>query len=130
MPADEWWTYALLFFADDFAYYWFHRIHHEGAGLLGQPRRPPLLRALQPLDRAAADLDADDGAAVLGAAGTARLCPLDDHHPVGGQPDLPVLDPHRARQAAVGANRVRLQHALAPPRSSRRQRRLPRPQLR
>ncbi|HEY6551692.1 MAG TPA: sterol desaturase family protein [Solirubrobacterales bacterium] len=29
MPADEWWTYALLFFADDFAYYWFHRIHHE-----------------------------------------------------------------------------------------------------
>ncbi len=29
MPADEWWTYAILFFADDFAYYWFHRIHHE-----------------------------------------------------------------------------------------------------
>jgi sterol desaturase/sphingolipid hydroxylase (fatty acid hydroxylase superfamily) len=29
MPADEWWTYALLFFADDLAYYWFHRIHHE-----------------------------------------------------------------------------------------------------
>lgn len=29
MPADKWWTYALLFFADDFAYYWFHRVHHE-----------------------------------------------------------------------------------------------------
>lgn len=29
MPADQWWTYAILFFADDFAYYWFHRIHHE-----------------------------------------------------------------------------------------------------
>jgi sterol desaturase/sphingolipid hydroxylase (fatty acid hydroxylase superfamily) len=29
MPADEWWTYVLLFFADDLAYYWFHRIHHE-----------------------------------------------------------------------------------------------------
>jgi|SRR6478672_978362 len=29
MPADQWWTYVLLFFADDFAYYWFHRIHHE-----------------------------------------------------------------------------------------------------
>ena len=28
MPA-EWWTYVLLCFADDFAYYWFHRIHHE-----------------------------------------------------------------------------------------------------
>jgi sterol desaturase/sphingolipid hydroxylase (fatty acid hydroxylase superfamily) len=25
MPAGEWWTYAILFFA----YYWFHRIHHE-----------------------------------------------------------------------------------------------------
>ena len=23
------WTWALLFFADDFAYYWFHRLHHE-----------------------------------------------------------------------------------------------------
>jgi len=29
MPADEWWTYVLLFFADDLAYYWFHRVHHE-----------------------------------------------------------------------------------------------------
>jgi sterol desaturase/sphingolipid hydroxylase (fatty acid hydroxylase superfamily) len=29
MPADEWWTYVLLFLADDLAYYWFHRIHHE-----------------------------------------------------------------------------------------------------
>ena len=29
MPADAWWTYVLLFFADDLAYYWFHRIHHE-----------------------------------------------------------------------------------------------------
>ncbi|HMJ09318.1 MAG TPA: hypothetical protein VK468_09960, partial [Pyrinomonadaceae bacterium] len=24
-PADAWWTWALLFFIDDFAYYWFHR---------------------------------------------------------------------------------------------------------
>ncbi|MEP6849308.1 MAG: sterol desaturase family protein, partial [Acidobacteriota bacterium] len=28
-PADAWWTYALLFFLDDFAYYWFHRACHE-----------------------------------------------------------------------------------------------------
>ncbi|MET7424659.1 sterol desaturase family protein [Dactylosporangium sp. NPDC005555] len=27
-PASPW-TWALLFFADDFAYYWFHRLHHE-----------------------------------------------------------------------------------------------------
>lgn len=28
-PADAWWTWALLFFVDDFLYYWFHRISHE-----------------------------------------------------------------------------------------------------
>jgi sterol desaturase/sphingolipid hydroxylase (fatty acid hydroxylase superfamily) len=28
-PANAWWTWALLFFIDDFAYYWFHRISHE-----------------------------------------------------------------------------------------------------
>ncbi|HET9132352.1 MAG TPA: sterol desaturase family protein, partial [Terriglobia bacterium] len=28
-PADAWWTWALLFFVDDFVYYWFHRISHE-----------------------------------------------------------------------------------------------------
>ncbi|WBB50840.1 sterol desaturase family protein [Verrucosispora sp. WMMA2044] len=25
----DWWVWVLLFFADDFAYYWFHRAHHE-----------------------------------------------------------------------------------------------------
>src|SRR4030095_10730558 len=25
-PADAWWSWAILFVADDFAYYWFHRI--------------------------------------------------------------------------------------------------------
>ncbi|MFU8873965.1 sterol desaturase family protein [Micromonospora sp. SL4-19] len=25
----DWWTWVLLFFADDLAYYWFHRLHHE-----------------------------------------------------------------------------------------------------
>merc|ERR1711974_10835 len=24
-----WWSFVLIFFADDFAYYWFHRISHE-----------------------------------------------------------------------------------------------------
>lgn len=28
-PVDAWWTWAILFFADDFAYYWFHRVSHE-----------------------------------------------------------------------------------------------------
>jgi sterol desaturase/sphingolipid hydroxylase (fatty acid hydroxylase superfamily) len=25
----DWWVWVLLFFADDLAYYWFHRLHHE-----------------------------------------------------------------------------------------------------
>ena len=32
-------TWVLLFFADDLAYYWFHRVSHEEPVLLGQPRR-------------------------------------------------------------------------------------------
>jgi alkylglycerol monooxygenase len=29
MPMNVWWSWALLLFIDDFAYYWFHRISHE-----------------------------------------------------------------------------------------------------
>src|ERR1043165_6394644 len=28
-PASAWWTWIVLFFVDDFVYYWFHRISHE-----------------------------------------------------------------------------------------------------
>ena len=28
-PADAWWAWVILFFVDDLAYYWFHRISHE-----------------------------------------------------------------------------------------------------
>lgn len=28
-PAGAWWTWVVLFFVDDLAYYWFHRISHE-----------------------------------------------------------------------------------------------------
>ena len=28
-PADAWWTWGILFFVDDFVYYWFHRVSHE-----------------------------------------------------------------------------------------------------
>ena len=28
-PAETWWTWVILFFVDDFAYYWFHRVSHE-----------------------------------------------------------------------------------------------------
>jgi sterol desaturase/sphingolipid hydroxylase (fatty acid hydroxylase superfamily) len=29
LEASVWWTWPLLFLADDLAYYWFHRVHHE-----------------------------------------------------------------------------------------------------
>ena len=29
LPTDAWWTYVLLFLADDLAFYWFHRVGHE-----------------------------------------------------------------------------------------------------
>ena len=29
LPMDTWWAWGLLFVADDLAYYWFHRLHHE-----------------------------------------------------------------------------------------------------
>lgn len=28
-PVDAWWSWVVLFFVDDFAYYWFHRFAHE-----------------------------------------------------------------------------------------------------
>ena len=29
LDADHWWVWVLLFFGDDLAYYWFHRVSHE-----------------------------------------------------------------------------------------------------
>ncbi|MCU7726308.1 sterol desaturase family protein [Actinoplanes sp. KI2] len=29
LSPSHWWVWVLLFFADDLAYYWFHRLHHE-----------------------------------------------------------------------------------------------------
>ena len=29
LPTDAWWTFLLLFIADDFSYYWYHRSHHR-----------------------------------------------------------------------------------------------------
>jgi len=29
IPDDAWWAWVALFFADDFSYYWFHRVSHE-----------------------------------------------------------------------------------------------------
>ena len=44
---------------------------------------------------------------------------LDDLHRVLDQPDLPVLRAHRTGRAVAGADRIRVQHSLAPPRAPR-----------
>ena len=69
----------------------------RGALVLGRARQPPLEPALQPLDGAAPVVDdADHRPALLGAARAARLPPAMILTAHGDQPDLPVLDPHRA----------------------------------
>src|SRR5918992_230592 len=98
--------------------------------LLGQPRRPPLEPPLQPLDGRPADLGADDLPAVLAAAAAARLSALDGPARAGVEPDLPVRPSHGADRAPAEAAGGRAQHAVAPSRPPRRQRAVPRPQLR
>ena len=126
----DWWVWVLLFFADDLAYYWFHRVSPREPRVLGEPRRPPLLPALQPLDGAAPDLGADDLPAVLAAAAAARLPAVDGPARAELEPDLPVRPPHGADREAAAAARGDPQHAVAPPRPPRRERAVPGPQLR
>ena len=97
LDADDWWVWVLLFFADDLAYYWFHRVSHESRVFWASHVVHHSVAALQPLDRAAPDLGADDLPAVLAAAAAARLRALDGPAGPELEPDLPVLAPHRAR---------------------------------
>ena len=86
---------SLLFFADDLAYYWFHRVHHEvrvfwASHVVHHSSEhfnlsTALRQTWTPMTEPA----------VLGAARPARLRAVDDPHPAVGEPDLPVLDPHR-----------------------------------
>ncbi len=36
----QWWAWVLLFFLDDFTYYWFHRMNHEVRFFWGWSRTP------------------------------------------------------------------------------------------
>ena len=98
--------------------------------VLGQPRRAPLLAALQPLDRAAPDVGADDLLPLLAPAAAARLPGLDGPPRPGLVADLPVLDPHGAHQAPAALGRADAQHAVAPPRPPRLEPPVPRQELR
>ena len=56
MPMNAWWTWVILFFVDDFAYYFFHRVSHESRSVLEFSRRPSFFEAIQPERRRAAKL--------------------------------------------------------------------------
>ena len=130
MPADKWWTYVLLFFADDFAYYWFHRIHHEVRVFWAShvvhhsSEHYNLSTALRQTWTPMTALPFWAPLALLGFAPWMILT----------QQAISLIYQfwiHTERVKKLPRLvRVRLQHALAPPRPPRLQRGLPRPQLR
>ena len=98
--------------------------------VLGRARRPSPERGLQPVDRAAPDLERLAGRLdLLPADGDRRLSAARLRGRRADRPALSVLGPHRAGRPP---RRVRplVLRAEQPPRPPRRQRRLPRPQLR
>ena len=130
IPSDAWWAWVALFFADDLAFYWYHRVSHEVRVFWGSHvvhhssqyfnlstalRQPWVPMTAFPF---------------WIPAGRGRLRALDDPAPAGDQPHLPVLHPHRASAPAARADRGGAQHALPSSRPPRLQRDLPRPQLR
>src|SRR4051812_23463254 len=87
--------------------------------LVGFPRRPSLVAALQPRHRPTPNLDRFPLLfRLLDVAPPRRLSTADDPHHAGHEPALSVLDPHRTRPLA-GTTGVGPQFALAPPRPSR-----------
>ena len=103
----------------------------RGAPVLGQPRQPPLERALQPVDGAAPAVvgvphvrGCSLPMPLLGIPGSSRR----QGRPA--QPAVPVLDPHRGDRPAPDADRDGVQHAVAPPRAPRREPAVPRQELR
>ncbi len=112
-------TWVALFFADDLAYYWFHRVSHESRVFWAShvvhhsSQHYNLSTALRQtwvpmtyfpfwLPLPLLGFPVVDGAARPGLVA-----------------DLPVLDPHRARSSGCRARSRRLQHAVAPPRPPR-----------
>src|SRR5215472_4328194 len=91
----------------------------RGAAVLGVARGASLVATLQPLDRAAAELDGHDhGMGLLDVASAGRLPADDGANHAGGQPALSVLDSYGtgALDGAVGTG---AEYALASSRTPR-----------
>ncbi len=130
MPADEWWTYVALFLADDLAYYWFHRVHHEMRVFWAShvvhhsSQHYNLSTALRQTWTPMTALPFWAPLALLGFAPWMILMQL------AISLTYQFWIHTRESPQAAGAGRARLQHALPPPRPPRRQRGLPRQELR
>ena len=129
LPTTEWWTYALLFLADDLAFYWYHRVGHEvrvfwAAHVVHHSSQHfNLSTALrQP---------------IVPMTALPFWAPCALFFPpwmIFGMQSVSLIYQfglHTERIGRLpGADRVPLQHALAPPRAPRRPAAVPRPQLR
>ncbi len=125
------WPWVIAFVGLDFVYYWWHRFSHEVNLLWAahvvhhQSEDYNLAVALrQALFTGFTVIPFYWRARVRRGAGAA-VC---DQR--GGEPALPVLDPHRGDRPAPRAARVAVQHALAPPGPPRDEPRVPRQELR
>ena len=78
VPTDAVWAWVALFFLDDFAYYWFHRVSHEVRVFWASHVVHHSSPVLQPVHGAAPDLGADDLLPVLDADRAAGLPAVDD----------------------------------------------------
>ena len=127
---DQWWALPAAMLADDFAYYWFHRLSHEVRFLWAahvnhhSSQRYNLSTALRQ-----SWTTPFTGPVFWMPLALIGFDPAADLHRPGDQPHLPVLDPHGADRSH-GAPGVGVQHALPPPGAPRSQRRVPRPQPR
>ena len=101
-----------------------------GAPDLGHASGPPLQPVLQLRHRTAAEVEHQRRRLPAGAAAAVRRAAVDGVRQLLDQPRLPVLDPHRAHRKALAANRIRLQHAVAPPGAPRHGPAVPRQELR
>ena len=91
----QWWAWVLVFFADDFSYYWFHRTSHECR----------FFWASHVVHHSSQRYNLSTALRQTWTGGffsfifwlwmpLARLPAHHDLHDAGSQPALPVLDPH------------------------------------
>ncbi len=103
LPDGAWWAWILLFFADDLAYYWFHRAHHEVRFFWAShvvhhsSQHYNLSTALRQTWTPMTSLPFWSPLALLGFEPWQILLAQTL------EPALPVLDPHRAGRAAARA---------------------------